>query len=420
MEYVLLLGERYGYSNCCTVYRRFGTFRNYKRKVCLFGQNVGRKNEVEIVTTTFPHSLKRQAENIPESFAGCKITALYEPGYPKNVCIKRFVSHYILGKNIKKYLNCRKKPDVIYAAVPSLSVADQVAKFCQKSDIRFIVDVQDLWPEAFRMVFRMPIISNMLFWPMERQADRIYAAADEIIAVSHTYADRAMHVNKKCKEAKVVYLGTDKNNFDKWASRLMGESRDEDEKLSKKMGEIRLVYIGTLGHSYDIPTILDALRKLPNDYIEKLQFIVVGDGPKRKQFEQESVDLPVIFTGMIPYSKMVWLLCRCDIAVNPIQKGAAQSIINKHMDYAMAGLPVISTQECGEYSELLDRSRCGINCSCGDSDSVMKAIRYLMDNKLLREEMGKRHRIVAEKYFDREQTYKVIINCISKLEVQEK
>ena len=42
---------------------------------------------------------------------------------------------------------------------------------------------------------------------------------------------------------------------------------------------------------------------------------------------------------------MVGMLGVCDIAVNSISKGAAQSIINKHGDYAAAGLPVVNTQE---------------------------------------------------------------------------
>ncbi len=385
------------------------------------------RNKVEIITTTFPHSLKRQAKFVPDSYEGCKITALYEPGYSKNVCLKRFVSHYRLARNVERYLNHRKKPDIIYAAVPSLSVASVAAKFCRKNSVRFIVDIQDLWPEAFKMVFHLPVISDLVFLPMQKQADFIYSSADEIVAVSKTYADRALCVSKKCKEAKVVYLGTDKNIFDKWASQLEFQSKSKAETGRKALYQklvrtilkekswqkiVHLVYIGTLGHSYDISTILSAIRKLPDKDRKKLQFVIMGDGPKKKQFQKEAKGLPVIFTGMVEYPEMVWLLCHCDIAINPIQKGAAQSIINKHMDYAMSGLPVISTQECDEYEQLLAENRCGINCICGNSSSVRKAIKHLIDHEELRKEMGRRHREVAERLFDRGQSYKNITNII--------
>ena len=55
------------------------------------------------------------------------------------------------------------------------------------------------------------------------------------------------------------------------------------------------------------------------------------------------------FVGRKQYKEMIEYLANADIAVNPISKGAAQSIINKHSDYAASGLPVVSTQENKEY-----------------------------------------------------------------------
>ncbi len=381
------------------------------------GGMLSEKNEVEIVTTTFIHARKCQAKHIPDSFKDCKITPLHEPGYPKNVCLRRFVSHHKLSLNIKEYLYQRKKPDIIYVAVPALSVALEAAKYCQRKNVRLIVDVQDLWPEAFKMVFHVPLLSNMVFYPMKKQADRIYALADEIIAVSQTYADRALSVNQRCQEVAVVYLGTDKHVFDECAKVHMSlnvKKKTIWEEMSDGSEEdiTRLVYVGTLGHSYDISVVLAALRELSNDEIKKVKFIVIGDGPKRKQFEQEAVGLPVIFTGLIPYTEMVWLLCRCDIAINPIKKGAAQSIINKHMDYAMAGLPVINTQECMEYRNLLEKYSCGINCQCENENSVARAIKYFMENENIQKEMGERHRKMAEELFDRRRSYLKILDII--------
>lgn len=76
-----------------------------------------------------------------------------------------------------------------YCAIPSLDVGDAVAKYCKSHDVRFIIDVQDLWPEAFQMVFNIPIVSQMIFYPFKNLANKIYKSADEIIAVSQSYVD---------------------------------------------------------------------------------------------------------------------------------------------------------------------------------------------------------------------------------------
>ena len=80
--------------------------------------------------------------------------------------------------------------------------------------IKFIIDIQDLWPEAFQMVFNTPIISKVVFTPFHWLANAIYRRADEVCAVSNTYTDRALKVNKKCKEGQAVFLGTELDTFD--------------------------------------------------------------------------------------------------------------------------------------------------------------------------------------------------------------
>lgn len=363
---------------------------------------------VEIVTTDFSHLSKAKRDVSEELRAGVnyKLTMLKEPGYTKNVSLKRFYSHYIMGRNLKEYLTQREKPDVIYCAIPSLDVAKVAAKYAEDNDIRFIIDVQDLWPEAFKMAFNVPILSDMMFYPMKRQADYVYGQADEIISVSQTYADRAMKSNNKCTSGNSVYLGTDLDDFDELvrSNSFKGKPRDE----------IWVAYIGSLAASYDLITVIDGLRILKDQGIENIKFIVMGDGTLKTKFEDyaEEKDIYAEFTGVLSYKDMVGMLTVCDIAVNPIKKGSAGSIINKVGDYAAAGLPVINTQENKEYRNLLDVYGAGINCINGDPIDMADKIRMLVDNGKMRREMGRNNRRLAEERFDRNKTYKDIIDII--------
>lgn len=359
---------------------------------------ISKDNKVEIVTSDFYHITKQYREK--KAFhLPYKVTLIHEPAYPKNICFKRFYSHYIWGRNVLKYIKSRKKPDVIYCAVPSLTGPNLIAKYCEQNGIRLIIDIQDLWPEAFRMIFNIPIISKILFSPFYILANGIYKRADAICAVSDTYCHRAMQKNKKCITSTTVYLGTELSAFDKYAK--------ENPILIKNNNEIWLGYCGTLGSSYDLISVMDALVIL-KPY--KIKFIIMGDGPRKTEFENYAISkgINTIFTGRLKYDSMCSLLCACDIAVNPITHMAAQSIINKHADYAASGIPVISTQENDEYRNLIEEYKMGFNCRNMDSADLARKIQILLDDRDLRIKMGNNARKCAEERFDRATTYKLL------------
>lgn len=375
-----------------------GRFKELCDRLCF-------KNKVEIITSTFSHVTKKQKEVI-EYNLNYKITNLYEPGYSKNVCFKRFYSHFIWGKNVKKYLNKRKRPDIIYCAVPSLTAAHNAAKYCKKNNIKFIIDVQDLWPEAFQMVFNVPVLSDLIFFPMKKQADYIYKNADKIVAVSETYRNRALQVNKKDKNGLVVYLGTNLSSL---------EEKLNDQKITyqKEKNEFWIGYLGTIGSSYDIKTALLATKEVQKEY-SNVKLILLGDGPLLAKYKQMANDLNVnaVFLGRKDYIEAMKILSQCDIALNPLVKGAAQSIINKVGDYAALGLPIINSLENREYQELLNTYNAGKNVECENAHLMSKSIIELLHDKNRRLEMGNNNRKLAKEKFNRENTYKAIIHYI--------
>lgn len=362
--------------------------------------------DVELLTSDYSHNKKIKRDRLKERY-NYKITFISEPNYSKNVSLKRFYSHYVMAQNLKIYLKSRKKPDVIYCAVPSLDIAKAAARYAKNNNIRFIIDIQDLWPEAFKMVFHVPVISEALFYPMQRQADYIYAAADDIIAVSQTYAERALKVNKKCEEAHSIFLGTELASFDRLS--------EYNKFMNKPKNEVWLAYIGTLGHSYDLAYVIDALKILQDKGIKNIKFIVMGDGPLKFKFEEYAKEqgIHAEFIGRLEYGKMAGMLSSCDIAVNPIKSGSAGSIINKVGDYAAAGMPVLNTQECIEYKNLVDEYQIGENCENSNTEDLARKLLKLCIDKPLRKKMGQNSRRLAEERFDRKHTYQKIVNIVS-------
>ncbi|XZI03991.1 glycosyltransferase family 4 protein [Clostridium perfringens] len=296
----------------------------------------------------------------------------------------------------------RKKPDIIYCSIPSIDAAYYVTKYAKKNNIKLIIDIQDLWPEAFKMVLNIPIISDIIFYPMNKKANFVYKNADEIIGVSETYVNRALKVNKKVEKGLSVFLGTDLNYFDSLI------------KSSKKYNNFTIVYVGTLGHSYNIKLIIDALEQVRLKYNKNINFLIMGDGPLKNEFQSYSKNknLQIEFTGRLKYEDMVSRLKKCHLAVNPIIDGSAGSIINKVGDYAAAGLPVINTQDCKEYKRLIEKYNIGFSFLNNDIAGISDKIFELYNDYNLIEKLGDNNRKLAIDLFDRGKTYKNIINII--------
>ena len=256
------------------------------------------------------------------------------------------------------------------------------------------------------MVLRIPVVSDIIFAPFNWLANGIYKRADEVVAVSDTYVNRVLSVNKKCKSGHTVFLGTKLETYDSGASGVPANRKPD--------GELWIGYCGSLAASYDIPNLIYAIEKLNKKGIEGLKLIVMGDGAHRQQFEliAKETQINALFTGRLPYDEMCAQLNECDIVVNPIKSGSAASIINKHGDYAASGKSVVNSQDSPEYRKLIDDYHMGLNCNNEDADDMAAKIEQLISDEAMRIEMGNNARRCAEERFDRKNSYKEIIDLI--------
>ena len=75
-------------------------------------------------------------------------------------------------------------------------------------------------------------------------------------------------------------------------------------------------------------------------------------------------------------------------------------------------MPVLNTQECKEYRDLLEHYEAGINCINTNPNDVANKLMTLCKDVELRERMGTNNRKLAEEKFDRVYTYRSIIDLI--------
>lgn len=368
--------------------------------------------QVDLITTTFQHweKAQRNLDDIKKENYKFDLKFIYEPGYKKNIDLRRIRSHRIAAKNLRQLLEKEGNYDLIYCEIPPNDVALAAAEYAKLKGIPFVPDVNDLWPEAMRMVLDIPVISDILFYPLLRDAEKVYSLVSGIIGTSDEYRDRPLKNQKLDVPKKTVYVGNEITEFDEGVAKYGPQISKEEE--------FWVSYAGTIGTSYDIKTMVLAGKELLNRGKSQIKIKILGGGPLKEELETLAKDQKctnVEFVGYAPYPKMAAYLAKSDILVNSFVKKAPQSIVTKIGDYLAAGKPMINTCMSPEFRNKVEHDGFGINIMPEDVNVLADAIEKLYEDEAGRTEMGKRARNIAEEQFDRPQSYKKIIELIEEL-----
>lgn len=348
--------------------------------------------DITLVTSSFRHYDKQQrdAEFSEQDF---KIVKIYEPGYSDNVSIKRVFSHKVFLKNFIEWFNGNSAEfDLVYSAYPLIGTNLFLAKNKAKLNYKLIIDIQDVWPEAIASAF--PFIASIpnVFLPFTKKANYCYKNADGLVAVSKTYLDRAL-LTSSHQENEVVYIGSDSIKI------------NEAPKKEFKGNNVKLIYIGSLGYSYDVETVLCAVNNLVKQGYS-IEFHIVGGGKKEVRLKALAGD-NIHFYGFVDFNEMVSLIKGCDLGVNSLISSAPQSITNKLSDYFSIGIPILNSQKLPELSTLLEQHP-HVDYEAGDVNSCEQAIVDFIKNKEL-------HYFSPNKLFYRKNSYPKIIEMVESL-----
>ena len=358
---------------------------------------------VNLITGKYQHWEKRHRSNgyMNQVFGQAEITFVDEPAYRKNIDIKRLFSYKIMTTNIISYLKTQEY-DLVYCQIPDNYLAYMVGRYASSRGIPFIVDIEDLWPEAMEMIMPVTGIGKILLYPFARYAKKTYELADAVIGSSDTYRDEPEKYNIHIDKRITVYAGNDLAAFDCGALAHMDE-------IEKPEDEFWVTYAGTLGKSYDLETLIDASLLIPG-----IRIMLLGDGPERAKLETrvKEKNAPVTFLGYKSYAVMAAYLKESDILINSLIKKAPQSITSKVGDYLAAGKPMINTGGNPEFFQKIEANGFGINVESENARALADGILKLKNNPECCRAMGEKARFVAEKEFDRDKICMNIVNLL--------
>ncbi len=356
-------------------------------------------HDVTFWSSTYDHFRKTQRQVLEKTIRindQYKLKLVPSRSYKKNISLQRLLAHHYYAKNLLREIEKEDKPDLIYQAFPPISSAYLVSDYAVKNNIPLVIDIIDPWPDAFLNILPAVIKnpSKLLLNNLYAKVRSVFNRCQAVFSISQTYVVWA----KKFAAGRELTTGIFYPAVD---TSLYNLNEKENEPVNTP---VKFIYAGTLGAYYDVETIIDAARHYTGGEAE---FIIAGDGPKRKKLEAKARGLPhVKFTGWLSARELNRELVNSDIGLAAYTRKSTQTVTYKLFDYLAAGLPIISSLP-GEMQIIIEENGLGFYYKSEDPESFYQCIDKVVGmNPDERREMRSRASGFAHRHGDTKIVYK--------------
>jgi len=284
-------------------------------------------------------------------------------------------------------------PDVVIGPSVPLGTGWAASRIAKKKQAAFIFEVRDVWPTALvddgGLSKRNPVYC--LFRLIEKY---LYRNAQRISATLPFIFD---HVSNSGSDPKKVTWIPNGVNFDRFAGFDLYNGGEQNS--------IVAMYIGGFGTAHDVLTIVRAAKILQEKGNDNIQFIIVGNGPKRPECKQEASKYGsknIEFRNPVAKSDVPQLQLEADVLLACVLDSEAYRFglnLNKIFDYFASGRPVIFSGNAP--NDPIIASGAGFSIAPEDPDELVLALeKYIEMSPTDRIRMGERGREYVEKEFD--------------------
>jgi glycosyltransferase involved in cell wall biosynthesis len=266
-------------------------------------------------------------------------------------------------------------PDVVVADVNCINY-EPVYKFCKRNNIKFLIDMRDLWPmsivEYYGYSKSNPIIKYLYLREKE-----MYKRADGIIFSMEGGRDYIVNKgwDKDIDLSKIHYInnGVDIEKFD--LNREVHRVNDLDLEQPQTF---KVVYAGSIRLANNLKKIVDAAKVIKEREYKNIKFLIYGDGDDKEYLERfcaENAIDNISFKGFIDKNKIPYILSKCNLNIihfeqNSLKKYGAS--LNKMFEYFASGKPTVSDCEFGY--DLINKYKCGVVVDNADSEQLAEAV----------------------------------------------
>jgi glycosyltransferase involved in cell wall biosynthesis len=154
------------------------------------------------------------------------------------------------------------------------------------------------------------------------------------------------------------------------------------ERFGSCNGEVRLLYVGRISREKDLDLLAAAYRRLLDEGLP-VRLFVVGHGPYSKAFAKSLPE--AFFTGYLKGKELATAYASADVFVFPSTTDTFGNVI---LEAQASGLPVV-VSDSGGPKELVANKANGLITKSHDVEDLTRAIRALVTDPVLREEMAR-------------------------------
>jgi glycosyltransferase involved in cell wall biosynthesis len=242
-------------------------------------------------------------------------------------------------------------------------------------------------PVIFRALDVSHLIRKSILRPVIKSAEKyVYQHVDVLSANNPAMADYCGCLGSRSTGTLVNLPPLDIAHF---------ASAVADAELQRELGlkpsDLVITYLGTFFHFSGLDVVIrEFVETAANRPTAKILLIGGGEQDKelRELVSELNLDGRVIFTGIIPYSKLSGYLGLTTVAINPMRPGMVSHTAFPHkvIQYMASGLPVVTTKLDGLYKTFGDTS--GLTWSAGSEGLVDQALALAEDATRLAENSG--------------------------------
>lgn len=363
-----------------------------------------RGHQVTWWSSDFSHLTKRRRKEppVPGAFH-CRLVRT--PPYQRHIGWARWRNHRCFARGFYRDASRAVEegelatPSLILVSLPPLGAAGEALRLRNRFKCRVVIDIVDAWPETFLRL--MPgkgggsrVAGRVLLAPLFSAAARAYCAADGITAVARTFLLLPKHAGSH-SPTHLTYLGGEPAAY------------ADKERDWPPLVPMRFVYIGAMGHSYDLETVMEAAARLKEKGLV-FEVHLAGAGPKetmlRERMARLGIENHIIFHGYLASDDLVKLLVSSHVALNSVFEDSWIVFPYKLSEYLCAGLAVINSLP-GEVKTLLEEHDAGTWYRAGDAEGLASCMESFCRQPELARRQGANAMALAEKEFIRARTY---------------